>query len=171
MHPAVIRLVEAQDITPLYEINEAAVPGVSSVTREALTRLVFDFADVIFVAVQNQVPVGFVLCLIEGQQAYNNLNYAWISDHYVTFAYVDRIAVAKTARGMGIGGQLYEKVFLHYNGRRPVLMAEVYLKPPNPGSLRFHRRMGFRSTGIERWEKDGSKGVVFLERSLLGGGD
>ena len=68
MHPAVIRPVEAQDITPLYEINEAAVPGVISVTREALTRLVFDFADVIFVAVQNRVPVGFVLCLIEGQQ-------------------------------------------------------------------------------------------------------
>jgi len=166
MQSIVIRTVEARDMDALYEINEAAVPGVGSLTRQAFTRLIFDCADVVMVALQENHPVGFVLCMLEGQ-VYASPNYKWVSENYVTFAYVDRIAVAETARGSGAGTRLYEKIFVHYRGRRPVLLAEVNLEPPNPRSLRFHEHMGFRNLGHERWEKDGSKGVVFLERLLL----
>ena len=102
--------------------------------------------------------------MIEGC-GYASLNYRWISERYSSFAYVDRVAVAEAARGLGVGGLLYDNVMQHYTGTRPVLMAEVNLQPPNPGSLRFHERNGFTAIG-ERWEHDRSKGVVYLERAL-----
>jgi predicted GNAT superfamily acetyltransferase len=81
------------------------------------------------------------------------------------FAYVDRIAVASAARGRRIGETLYAAAIEEFAGTRPVLLAEVNLEPPNPGSLRFHKRLEFREVG-ERWESDQSKGVVYLERAL-----
>ena len=96
---------------------------------------------------------------------YASLNYKWISQHYEKFAYVDRVAVAADRRGQRIGEQLYDAAMARFSGIREVLLAEVNLAPPNPGSLRFHRRHGFREIG-ERWEIEGEKGVVYLERKL-----
>jgi predicted GNAT superfamily acetyltransferase len=135
MQPIVIRPLEARDLSVLHRMNQAAVTGVGSVTREEFTRLVFDLADVVLVATGDDGPLGFVLCMVEGVD-YGSLNYQWISRRYVSFAYVDRIAVAETARGLGIGQRLYEKAFRNYGGSRPVLMAEVNLEPPNPGLAR-----------------------------------
>ena len=103
--------------------------------------------------------------MVEGNR-YDSKNYAWVMDNYVSFAYVDRVAVSEAARGLGVGGMLYEKAFQHYQGERPVVLAEVNLEPPNPGSLKFHQRHGFVEVG-QRWEDDRSKGVVYLERSLV----
>ncbi len=162
--PVIIRLVGAQDIAVLHVINQAAVPGVGSVTREELTELLFELADHVIVAERDGVPVGFVLCMIEGVD-YGSANYQWLSRYHVSFAYIDRVAVSEVMRGLGIGAKLYQAAFRHYDGRRPVLTAEVNLKPPNPGSLRFHQWLGFREVG-QRWEPDRSKGVVYLERPL-----
>ena len=60
---------------------------------------------------------------------------------------------------------LYDAVAKRFAGERAVLLAEVNLAPPNPGSLRFHKRHGFREIG-ERWEIEDEKGVVYLERGL-----
>ncbi len=165
MEEITIRPGEAGDVDRLHAINQAAVPQVGSVTRQELTRLMFEFADLVLVALSDDDPIGFVVCMVEGLD-YDSLNYAWISDRYVTFAYVDRVAVSERARGFGIGAKLYGRVFRHFTGKRPVVMAEVNLAPPNPGSVRFHERMGFRDVG-ERWQADGAKGVVYLERSLV----
>ena len=88
MELVVVRPVEARDVDRLHEINEAAVPGVGSVSRQDFTRLVFDQADVVLVATQDERLLGFVLCMLEGID-YGSLNYAWISENYVTFAYVE----------------------------------------------------------------------------------
>ena len=64
-----------------------------------------------------------------------------------------------------MGSLLYEKAADHYAGERPVLMAEINLEPPNPGSLKFHKRHDFIEVG-ERWEDERSKGVVYVERAL-----
>ena len=161
----VVRDVRAADVTPLHAINQAAVPGVGSVTRQHFTRLVFDLADAVFVATGDDEPLGFALCMIEGVE-HSSLNYQWVMQHYTMFSYVDRVAVSERARGHGVGGLLYKHVSAHYTGRRPVLMAEVNLEPPNPGSVRFHKREGFLEVG-ERWEEDRSKGVVYMEKSLV----
>lgn len=152
------------DVETLHNINEAAVPAVGSVTRKQFDTLLYELADLVLVARRSATPEGFVLCMREGV-GYWSANYKWIVERYPQFAYVDRVAVAASARSAGIGGQLYDRVTSHYRGRRPVLLAEVSLKPPNMGSVKFHQRMGFHEVG-ERWDSDGEKGVVFFEHAL-----
>ena len=157
------RAVEA-DIERLYEMNQASVPGVGSVSGQAFKQLVMELGDIVLVASDDDGPLGFVLCMVEGTD-YGSLNYKWLAQRYDSFAYVDRVAVDESARGLGIGGLLYNAIADHYAGLRSVLTAEVNLEPPNPGSLKFHRRHGFADVG-ERWDDDGRKGVVYLARSL-----
>ena len=156
--------LRVSDVAQLYEINEAAVPAVGSVSREFFDRLLYELADLVLVARQSEIPLGFVLCMRQGVD-YGSPNYRWICERYPQFVYVDRVAVAAQSRSAGIGGLLYDRVTTHYGGKSAALLAEVSLEPPNLGSVKFHRRMGFREVG-ERWDDDGSKGVVFFERAL-----
>lgn len=165
----VVRPCEPRDIAALHGINEAAVPGVSSVSPAAFDDLIAQAATVFVVdgcgvPERHGTPLGFALCMTEGL-AYGSLNYRWLAHRYDHFAYVDRVAIAPAARGGGLGGLLYDTVIAHFEGRRPVLLAEVNLAPPNPGSIRFHERHGFAPIG-ERWSDDSQKGVVYLARPL-----
>ena len=160
----IVRPAIESDLDLLYDLNQASVPEVGSVTHPEFTQLVAELADVVLVASDGDSAIGFVLCMVEGTD-YGSLNYQWFAQRNDAFAYVDRVAVAHSARGLGVGGLLYDAVVDLYAGQRPVLTAEVNLQPPNPGSLKFHRRHGFVEIG-ERWEDDRSKGVVYLARSL-----
>ncbi len=160
----IVRDWHEADLTALHAINEASVPGVGSLTFEALDRLVRDQSAATLVAETGGEPVGFVLCMLEGLD-YPSLNYKWVSARYDRFAYVDRVAVAEDQRGKRVGEALYAAAIERFAGARDVLLAEVNLAPPNPGSLRFHKRNGFVERG-ERWEIEGEKGVVYLERKL-----
>jgi len=155
--------VEA-DLPVLHVINEASVPGVGSLRREALEQLVINESAATLVAEGNGEPIGFVLCMVDGLD-YASLNYKWLSGRYDRFAYIDRVAVAENQRGKHVGAVLYDAVIARFAAIHQVLLAEVNLAPPNPGSLRFHKRQGFRDVG-ERWESEGQKGVVYLERRL-----
>jgi predicted GNAT superfamily acetyltransferase len=152
------------DLTALHAINEAAVPGVGALTFSALAQLVGEMSEITLVATVDSRPAGFVLCMLEGLEN-ESLNYKWLSARYDRFAYIDRVAVASKMRGNRIGEALYAAAIDRFSERRPHLLAEVNLAPPNPGSLRFHQRHGFREVG-QRWEIEGKKGVVYLERKL-----
>ena len=158
------RASRPDDVDVLHAINEAGVPGVGALSRGRLAELIGSSAATLVAVDDGEQIAGFVLVMLEGLP-YDSLNYRWVSARYERFAYVDRIAVAGAARGQGIGAALYGAVMTRFSGVRPVLLAEVNLAPPNPGSLRFHERLGFRPVG-ERWEADGKKGVVYLERVL-----
>ena len=169
-----IRSWQPSDLAELHRINEGAVPGVGSVPRDVFDRLVaVDGALTLVVEWTAErrmadaapvAPAGFVLCMTEGLN-YASLNYRWLSQRYERFAYVDRIAVVDGARGRGLGDALYAAVFTHFADVRDVLLAEVNLAPPNPGSMRFHKRLGFCEVG-QRWENEGAKGVAYLEKRL-----
>ncbi|MEF2976961.1 GNAT family N-acetyltransferase [Subtercola sp. YIM 133946] len=108
------------------------------------------------------VPLlGFVLTLLPGA-AYESENYRWFSARSNDFLYVDRIVVADGARDRGIGAMLYAAVF---EAARAAGVAEVFcevnLEPPNPGSLRFHHRLGFEEVG-QQATKGGSVVVSLL---------
>ncbi|MGI9479627.1 MAG: GNAT family N-acetyltransferase [Hyphomicrobiaceae bacterium] len=160
----IVRDWQEADLATLHAINEASVPGVGPLTYQALDHLVRHQSAAVLVADVDGAPAGFVLCMLEGLD-YASLNYKWVSQRYDRFAYIDRVAVAENRRGQRIGEALYAAAVDRFSGRRDVLLAEVNLAPPNPGSLRFHKRNGFEERG-ERWEIEGEKGVVYLERKL-----
>jgi predicted GNAT superfamily acetyltransferase len=157
-----IGLATDGELEALHVINEASTPGVGSVPAGDWPALAAMCTTL--VARRDGAPAGMIMLMFEGL-AYDSLNYAWITEHYDRFAYVDRIAIAPDARGQGIGQHLYQAAFDHLAGQRDRLLCEVNLAPPNPGSLRFHRALGFADVG-QRWLPDRSKGVVYLERKL-----
>ena len=158
-----VRAAVDRDFGTLHAINAAAVPGVGAVAQGELARLAHIGGFTAVAESAGQV-VGFILCMTEGCD-YASRNYRWISERYGCFAYCDRIAVAAGARGKGVGELLYQAAERHYAGSRDVLLCEVNLEPPNPGSLRFHERRGFRRVG-ESWLADRSYGVVYMEKRL-----
>lgn len=160
-----VRDWQAGDLKALHAINEGAVPGVGTLTRAGLDDLVERQSAATLVAADAGGRArGFVVVMREGLD-YASLNYRWLSERYEWFIYVDRIAVDGAERGKGVGEALYAAVVERFGGERPVLLAEVNLEPPNPGSLKFHKRLGFREVG-ERWDAGRAKGVVYLERAL-----
>lgn len=155
-----IRPYSSSDADRLVAINAAAVPATNLITREELEELVAS-ALVCLVAEKDSEPTGFLLCLGEGLE-YESANYRWLSRHHSRFAYIDRICVDEAARGNRIGEKLYEGLFQSLAGTGRPFVCEVNKRPPNPGSLRFHERLGFAPIGEE---DHGEKAVIFMERA------
>ena len=146
-----IHPLEPTHVPTLWQINEEGVPGVGKVSPEALSRLL-NLCVLRLGAFHEDTLVGFVLCL-EPQRPYGSLNYAWFNTHYTEFLYVDRIAVGQKWRDAKVGSLLYECVFAFADERGWPVAAEVNVLPPNPGSMRFHRRYGFERVGTLDHEK------------------
>ncbi|WP_225754192.1 GNAT family N-acetyltransferase [Actinotalea sp. Marseille-Q4924] len=145
----VIRDLRADDLEVLASLNDAAVPAVTALGTAGLARHVRRCA-VALVTDAGAGPDGFLLALAPGAE-YPSENYRWFSEHRPGSLYVDRIVVAPAAHGLGRGRALYGTT-----ARRAVglglaeVTCEVNLDPPNPGSLAFHRRLGFEQVGTQR---------------------
>ena len=111
---------------------------------------------------EDQKLLGFVLCLLPNTN-YGSLNYAWFNERYGEFIYVDRIAVCSSNRNRGIGSLLYQEVISYSIKHDVIIAAEVSLKPPNEGSMRFHYRFGFFEIGTLEHE---SKSVTLMIREI-----
>ena len=103
-----------------------------------------------FAAVVEDELVAFVVGFAPGSD-YASPNYRYFEKRGSDHLYVDRIVVAQEARGMRIGQKLYDRVVeLAIDNGRSEVTFEVNLDPPNPGSLAFHERMGFREIGQQK---------------------
>ncbi|MXN63392.1 GNAT family N-acetyltransferase [Stappia sp. GBMRC 2046] len=149
----------------MLSINEAAVPGVNSLKTQELADLIAMSASTL-VAEREGRPAGFVLCLNETAD-YDSRNFLWLKQKFERFFYVDRIAVSPDARGLGLGEKLYEALIAKIGPEGAKagapLTCEVNERPPNPGSLRFHKRLGFLEVGQQDL---GDKAVVYLAHEL-----
>jgi len=155
-----IRGLSPDDIDAMWVINEEGLPGTGQVSPQDLAALL-NLASLSLGAFDDQTLVGFVVCL-PPQTTYASLNYAWFNQRYDAFLYVDRIAVAHEHRNQGVGSALYEQVVSAAQERAVPVAAEVNLKPPNPGSVRFHHRFNF----VEVGKLDhGEKAVMMFLRS------
>ncbi len=140
---ATVRDIAAADLAAIHAINEAGVPGVGRESAEKLAAITRE-SCIALVAEVEGVVVGFCQVLPPGAD-YDSMNYAWFSERYDDFVYLDRVAIAPEHRGAGIGGLLYEEV--ERRARAPWFTLEVNLRPRNDGSLRFHARRGFVEVG------------------------
>jgi predicted GNAT superfamily acetyltransferase len=157
-----LRPLTPLDIPAVLVLNNAATPAVPTSTQDELAALL-EASSFGLAAVSRQELVGFVLGFAPGS-AYASPNYRFFEERGTDHLYVDRIVVAEAARGMRIGQRLYERVVaLAVEQGRAEVTCEVNLDPPNPGSLAFHGRMGFREVGQQ---ETGYARVALLARRL-----
>lgn len=141
-----IRPRTSADDERIREVNAANVPEVGPLDEDRLRLFADRAADFAVVEVDGDV-VGLFVALTEGL-AYASPNYRWFLERHERFAYVDRIALEPSVRGLGVADELYGRLERWASDTgRPVVCAEVNVQPPNPRSLRFHQRRGFTVVG------------------------
>jgi len=98
--------------------------------------------------------LGFALLFRAGAD-YASENYRWFEVRGDDFFYVDRIVVADEAQNAGVGRALYAAIFAAARERGLArVTCEVNVEPPNPGSMRFHGRLGFAEVGRQSTKND-----------------
>ena len=162
-----LRPVLPADLPRLVELNDAAAPAVPVTAPAELERLLA-LSSLALAAVGADGEVhGFVIAVDPGA-AYDSENYRFFEERGTPHVYVDRIVVDAAARGSGLGRLLYDAVFerARSTGRGEVT-CEVNLEPPNPESLAFHERLGFRRVA-EQSTKGGTIRVALLAAPVAG---
>ena len=161
-----MRDAEDGDVPGVYAINEANLPHVNSIS-------VARFRDFIGEAVYFRIALlgddlaGYLVAFAP-DASYDSLNFRWFQGHYEEFIYIDRIAVAASARRRGIASLLYRDFFHFAAPRAALVTCEVNTRPVNPESLAFHDSFGFRQVGTQ--ETDGGAKTVSLMAVELGAG-
>lgn len=155
-----LRVLTPADAPQLLAVNDAAYPAVPITSADEMS-LLLTHADLAVALVRDESIVAMLITLSPGRE-YASENYRWFTERGTDFRYVDRIVVAETERGQGVGAVLYGLVFdaARREGRAEVT-CEVNLDPPNPGSLAFHARLGFHQVGTQE-TKGGAVTVALL---------
>lgn len=159
-----IENVTPDDIPQILELNQISQPHLSSLSLNRLKEL----AEMTFhfrIIRENDSIAAFLMGMEEGH-SYDSMNYAWISDRYDSFYYIDRIAVAEKYQRQGLGLALYndgQKIAIEI--KKPIMACEVNVKPMNNGSILFHENYGFKSVG-EQDTEGGKKRVRYMIKDL-----
>lgn len=159
--PHVVRGAVAADQAAVQTMNNAAVPNVNALEAHEWTWLVAH-AAYFRVCEDAEGVAGFVLCLPSDVEYWSE-NHKWFLARYDAFLYLDRVVVAERARGQGLGALLYADLHAFAAGRWPCVTLEVNLEPPNPGSVRFHERLGYARVGVREY---GEKAVAMFVRAV-----
>ena len=159
-----VRDAEARDEDFILALNAACTPAVGDMSAQDY-RDIAGWAYRVVIAEAGGNPVGFMI-LIRPGSAYPSDNYGWFEEKFGRQLYVDRIAVAASARGLGVGRALYEEAFrMAADLGEERVTAEVNEDPPNPESMAFHFKLGFRHL-LSRTSPRLGKVVAMLERPL-----
>ncbi len=158
-----IRPAVGADLNAILALNEGAVPNVNSIPLETLEKFLHQAAYFRLIDGGDRVA-AFLVAFAPGAD-YESENYRWFSARYPEFMYIDRVAVAPDQRGRGLALHLYRD--LEQATSAPLLACEVNLEPPNPRSLEFHRRFGFKAVGSQQTE-GGAKTVSLMIKPLAG---
>ncbi|NNC35876.1 MAG: GNAT family N-acetyltransferase [Acidimicrobiales bacterium] len=107
-----------------------------------------------------------VLIGFRADSSYQSENLSWLRQKFDDFAYIDRVIIGENAQGRGLGRQLYED-FEDYAREHNIsrMVCEVNTIPDNPGSHKFHLRLGFKPCG-EMEMQPGTKSVRYYEKLL-----
>lgn len=164
-----IRELTSADLPAALLLNNANVPAVSPSDEAGFARLLelseLALAAVGDASVGGETLLGYVLLMRPGAD-YPSENYRWFEDRGTDFLYVDRILVSDAAQNQGVGAALYSAVFEAALARGAAeVTCEVNVDPPNPGSLRFHARLGFAEVGRQA-TKGGTIVVALLAAPL-----
>jgi predicted GNAT superfamily acetyltransferase len=160
-----LRALESSDIEAVVAINNSGYPAVPMVESAEIERLVAMSCLALVAENENKELLGFVVAMDPGKE-YESENYVFFESRFRNHLYIDRIVLTPQSQGLGIGSAFYDRVFekARHDGRDHVT-CEVNLEPPNPGSLRFHRRWGF--VDVDTQPTKGGEVVVQLLQAPL----
>ncbi|MGA9795484.1 MAG: GNAT family N-acetyltransferase [Rhizomicrobium sp.] len=161
-----IRDVVRADWPSILSLNAESVHFLSPMD-EALLEKFANAASYLRVIAEGGAIAGFLMAFRKGD-AYDGTNFAWFSARYDDFLYVDRVVVAPAFRGRKLADVFYDDLETFARGTGVSrLTCEVNVAPPNPVSLRFHARRGFREVGQVPYA---AKTVAMLACEALGRG-
>jgi len=144
------RNIEIADLARVLEINNANTPGVSELTFAELESDLNNSLHAL--AIDNERGDVCAFCITFDPNAPDaGANHQWFAERYKSFVYLDRIAIDSNHQNRGLGALLYQAVEQRMldSAEHSLLCCEVNLEPPNPGSLRFHKRIGFSECGVQ----------------------
>ncbi len=143
--PKIRRLAGAtfEDASPLLLLNNAHAEALSRLSPEAMSGLVAEAFLALAVG-----EADALLVALDERARYASPNFLWFRERFDRFVYVDRVVVARHARGRGLAHALYQELLARAREEgRDRIVAEVNVDPPNPVSHAFHAAMGFVPVG------------------------
>ena len=155
--------VTEADLATVLALNESSTPHVNNVDLNMMRWFAAN-AFYFRIAWIDGLLAGFLIGLRPGLD-YGSENYRWFCDNYSDFGYIDRVAVAASARRRGVASQLYDDFAKTLRGAVPVLTCEVNIRPANESSMRYHESHGFVQVATQETE-GGTKKVALMEKTL-----
>ena len=140
-----IRDVREHELDLVLALNNAAGPGILPMDAAKLSYF-WEHADYFRVAEKDGQLAGILVGLGQDSE-HDSPNFLWFRERYPEFLYIDRIVVASTRRGAGVGRVFYGDVQSFAEVRVPRLAAEVFLEGSSHPALLFHGSFGFREVG------------------------
>ena len=163
MQSIILRAPQTSDIPAIAMINEAGRPNVSPLDTQSISEI-RTTAPYFVVAEIDHAVVGYIIGYT-ADDMYDGEEFAWFKGKFPQFLYIDQIAIAPSARSQGIGAQFYtHAASFCLEQQFPMIVCEVNLDPPNPISLKFHTRIGFRE--LEVLKVSDGRTVSLLQKSL-----
>lgn len=152
--------IAPDDEGAVLSLNNANASELSWLTPEGLHRLV----AAAFLAGRVGAADAFIIAFDQDAD-YDSPNFQWFRARHERFVYVDRVAVAASARGRGLARRLYGRLFDEAAAAgHGIVTCEVNSRPPNPGSDALHAALGFGVVGDSVLGPD--KAVRYYLRSL-----
>ena len=137
-----------KDLPRVVDLNQGALPAVSSITLNDLTQFL-EMADYFRVIKEKNDIAGFLIALTPGKD-YQSPNYKWFEKHYSQFMYVDRIVIDPAFQGRRLGWVFYDDLKIFSHGFAPIMTCEVNMRPPNKVSIFFLKNMDSRRWGPKK---------------------
>jgi predicted GNAT superfamily acetyltransferase len=152
----IVRNATTADLPAVLQLNRTFERFLSKLDETRLALLHFQASYHRVIEHQGEV-VAFLMLHTQGT-GYDSDNYAWFSQRYTQFAYIDRVVIAQSMQGKGLGKLFYDDVFAWaaQQGCTSVVL-EFDIDPPNLGSEQFHAKLGFASVGIHTSENTGKR--------------
>lgn len=165
--PAIADL--ADGIVPIVEAAAAALLALNNAHAQELSLLDAARLKAILGQAFYARRIGEVdafLLALDHTARYDSPNYLWFRQRFARFVYVDRVAVAPAARGLGHARRLYADLLRRAaEAGHDTVLCEINLDPPNPASDALHAGLGFSEIG-QAVIHSGKKTVRYFARSL-----
>ncbi len=160
-----LRPLTVEDLPEAVALNNHAYPAVPVTPLAEFAELAV-LSDVALVVEDDDGSLlGFLIAFRPGSP-YDSENYRFFEERGTDSLYVDRIVISEGARSQGLGAVLYAAVFDAARGEgRAEVTCEVNVDPPNPRSMAFHQRLGFREVGRQP-TKGGAVTVALMAASV-----